>query len=72
VRATQLRSTFKGKTPNERSFRLAITAARMYLLIPARVEHAGMSTLREGQRRFFKVVVDRRTGKSAGEWPRAA
>jgi cold shock CspA family protein len=44
----------------------------MYLLIPARVEHAGMGTLREGQRRFFKVVVDRRTGKSAGESLRAA
>jgi cold shock protein len=29
------------------------------------VERAGMSTLQEGQKLSFEVVVDRRTGKSA-------
>ena len=36
------------------------------------VERAGMSTLQEGQKRSFEVVVDRRTGKSAAESLRAA
>ena len=36
------------------------------------VERAGMSTLQEGQKLSFEVVVDRRTGKSAAESLRAA
>ena len=36
------------------------------------VERAGMSTLNEGQKVSFDVVVDRRSGKSAAENLRAA
>jgi cold shock protein len=36
------------------------------------VERAGMSTLQEGQKLSFEVVVDRRTGKSAAESLQAA
>jgi cold shock protein len=36
------------------------------------VERAGLSTLQEGQKLSFEVVVDRRTGKSAAESLRAA
>ena len=36
------------------------------------VEHAGMSTLNEGQNIHFDVIADRRNGKSAAENLRAA
>jgi cold shock protein len=36
------------------------------------VERAGMSTLNEGQKLSYEVVVDRRNGKSAAEKLQAA
>jgi CspA family cold shock protein len=36
------------------------------------VERAGMQSLNEGQKVFFEVVADRRTGKSSAENLRAA
>jgi cold shock protein len=36
------------------------------------VERAGMSSLNEGQRVFFDLVADRRTGKSSASNLRAA
>jgi CspA family cold shock protein len=36
------------------------------------VERAGMSSLNEGQKVFFELVPDRKTGKSSAEKLRAA